>query len=476
MTTTPTTTQTSRPPDARARRKQQAALSSVAAGIVLTVAKVIVGVLTGSLALLSEALHSGLDLVGTVLSLAAVRVSNRPPDRNHPYGHAKAESLAALFAVFLLTTTSLGILYEAYRKAFGAPDVPQLTPYSFAVPAGAILVDWGRSRYLRRVAAETGSEALAADAANFAGDLWSSAIVLLTLIAIAGGQALGWSAAWLSRLDAAAGVVVAGLIVHVAWGLMGRSVNSLMDEVPKHLVPALEQAAAATPGVLETETARLRYVGDKPYADLVVHVPRGLTLEESEAISEDVIAQVRGVVPGADVVVHTHPVPSVHEQATDLARVIAARQAVGVHHVRAFATPQGVRLDMHMEVPATQTLAEAHATADGVEAALRAEMPALAAVEIHIEPRHDETHHVMPLDDPALREQVRAAAEQVAGPATVTRIDLGGSRLGYIVTIHCTLPGSLPITEAHARTAEIERAVRVTLGDSYRVTVHPEPG
>jgi len=462
--------------DDRARRKQNAAIQSVVASVLLTVAKATVSVLTGSLALLSEALHSGLDLVGTILSFAAVRVSNRPPDQNHPYGHAKAENLAALFAVFLLTTTSLAILYEAYRKAFGTPEVPDLTPYSFAVPAGAILVDWRRSRYLRRVAAETGSEALAADAANFAGDLWSSAIVLIALIAIAAGEALGWPAAWLSRLDAAAGVVVAGLIVHVAWGLMGRSVNALMDEVPKHLVPALEQVAAATPGVVETASARLHYVGDKPYADLVVHVPRGLTLEESEAISEDVIAHVRGVVPGADVVVHTHPVPAAHEQATDLARVIASRRAVGVHHVRVFATPQGLRLDMHMEVPAQQTLAEAHAIADSVEAALRAEMPALAAVEIHIEPRHDETHPVMPLDDPALREAVRAAAEGVAGPGVVSRIELGGSRLGYIVTLHCTLPGSLPITEAHARTAEIERAVRAALGHSYRVTVHPEPG
>jgi cation diffusion facilitator family transporter len=461
---------------ARGQRKQTAALSSMVAAVVLAATKLVVGLLTGSLGLLSEALHSGLDLVGTILSFLAVRVSDRPPDVNHPYGHAKAESLVALFAVFLLTVTSLGILYEAYRKVFGEPEVPETNVFSFAVLILALAIDLSRSRYLARIARETHSQALAADAAHFASDLWSSGTVLASLTLIGLGGVLGWSAHWRSVIDAGAGVVVAGVIFHAAWGLAGRAVNSLMDEVPRHLVPAMEQAAADTPGVVETDNARLRYVGDQAYADVVVNVARGLSLEESEAISEDVIARVRHVVPGADVVVHTHPVASTSELATDLARVIAARLAVGVHHVRAFQTPRGFRLDMHMEVPSNQTLAEAHGLADEVEARLRAEMPSLSAVEIHIEPRHDETHLVEPLDDSALRDRVVAAAERVAGAGTVNRVEMGQTRMGYVVIIHCTLPGHLPIVEAHARTAEIERAVREALGTSYRVTVHPEPG
>ncbi len=474
-------TQTPPPPAAtetaadRARRKQGAAISSMIAAVLLAAAKLVVGLLTGSLGLLSEALHSGLDLIGTILSFAAIRVSDRPPDRNHPYGHAKAESLVALFAVFLLTMTSLGILYEAYRKAFGEPEVPEINVFSFGVLILALAIDLSRSRYLARVARETHSQALAADAAHFASDLWSSGTVLSSLILIAVGQALHWPAHWLSVVDAAAGVAVAAVIFHAAWGLAGRAVNSLMDEVPHHLVPALESVAATTPGVLTTDSARLRYVGDKAYADLVVNVPRGLSLEESEAISENVIAQVRGVVPGADVVVHTHPVAPASERATDLARVIAARLTVGVHHVRAFETPEGLRLDMHMEVPADQSLAQAHTTADQVETALRGEIRGLHAVEIHIEPRHDETYLVEPTDDAALRARVVQAAEAVAGPGTVRQVQMGLSKLGAVLTIHVGLPGDLPITEAHARTAEIERAVRDAMGTSYRVTVHPEP-
>src|SRR6478672_3056478 len=248
---------------ARGERKQRAAISSMLAAVLLAAAKVTVGLLTGSLGLLSEALHSGLDLIGTILSFAAVRVSDRPPDRNHPYGHAKAESLVALFAVALLSVTSLGILYEAYRKAFGAPEVPEINVFSFGVLILAIGIDLSRSRYLARVARETHSQALAADAAHFASDLYSSGTVLLSLGLIAAGQALGWPAHWLSVVDAAAGVAVAAVIFHAAWGLAGRAVNSLMDEVPHHLVPALESVAATTPGVLTTDSARLRYVGDK---------------------------------------------------------------------------------------------------------------------------------------------------------------------------------------------------------------------
>jgi cation diffusion facilitator family transporter len=460
---------------AQQARKQRAALSSMGITLLLVLGKLTVALLSGSLGLLSDALHSGMDLIGTIVSFAAVRVGDRPPDANHPYGHAKAESLAALFAVFLLAMTALGICYEAYRKAFVVTEIPEISAWSMGVPVLAMVIDWNRARALARVARATGSQALAADAANFASDLWSSAVVLAGLGLIWVGEQVGWPAHWLSGIDAASGALVAVVIFHVAWGLAGRTIDSLMDAVPRHLVPALQTAAARTAGVVATTNARLHYVGDQAYADVVVNVPRGLSLEESEAISEDVIHEVRQVVPQADVVVHTHPVAPAGERATDLARVIAARAAVGVHHVRAFRTARGLRLDMHMEVPATQTLAEAHAAADAVEAGLRAELGDLDSVEIHIEPRHDELYAIEPLEDGTLRRQVIAAAEQIAGSGMVRQVDLGRTQLGAVLTIHCGLPGRLPITEAHARTAEIERAIRDATPGAYRVTVHPEP-
>jgi cation diffusion facilitator family transporter len=475
---TPQTTSNQTEDAARTRRgqaKQTAALSSMAAAVFLAVAKLVIGVLTGSLGLLSEALHSWLDLVGTILSYAAVRVADRPPDRNHPYGHAKAESLAALFAVVLLGSTALGILYEAYQRVFVKDEVPQTNIFSFVVLIAALTIDFNRSRMLARVARETNSQALAADAAHFASDLWSSGTVLVSLTLIWIGGLLGWPAHWLSFADAAAGVIVALVIVRVAWTLARRSVTTLMDQVEPHLLDAITRAASSAGGVVSTESARLRYAGDRAYADVIVDVARGLSVEESDTISDDVIERVRRVVPGADVVVHTHPVQSVMERATDSARVIAARLGVGIHHVRAFETPAGLRLDMHMEVPSRQTLAQAHLLTEMFETNLREEVPALATVEVHIEPRYDDAEQISPLTDTSMLGLITRAAERVGGPGSVRAVQIGQAQRGYVVTIHVCLDGNMPITEAHTRTAQIEQSVRAALPAAYRVTIHPEP-
>jgi cation diffusion facilitator family transporter len=462
----------------RARRgqaKQTAALSSMAAALFLAVAKLVIGLMTGSLGLLSEALHSGLDLVGTILSYAAVRVADRPPDRNHPYGHAKAESLAALFAVVLLGSTALGILYEAYQRVFVKDEVPQTNIWSFAVLLAALAIDVSRSRMLARVARETNSQALAADAAHFASDLWSSGTVLVSLTLIWIGGQVGWPPHWLSFADAAAGVIVAGVIIHVAWGLAGRAVTTLMDQVAPNLLADITRAASAAGGVVSTESARLRYAGDRAYADVIVDVARGLSVEESDAISDDVIERVRALVPGADVVVHTHPVQSVTERATDSARVIAARLGVSIHHVRAFEMSTGLRLDMHMEVPARQTLAQAHLLTEVFEANLKNEIPGLATVEAHIEPRYDDAERITPVIEPSMNELITRAAERIGGPGSVRAVHIGQARPGYVVTLHVSLDGNMPITEAHTRTAQIEQSVRAALPAAYRVTIHPEP-
>jgi divalent metal cation (Fe/Co/Zn/Cd) transporter len=248
-----------------------------------------------------------------------------------------------------------------------------------------------------------------------------------------------------------------------------------MDQVDPAVMDDVMRAASSAEGVVSTESARVRYAGDRAYADVIVDVARGLSVEESDTISEAVISRVRGVIPGADVVVHTHPVQSETERATDSARVIAARLGVGIHHVRAFQTPAGLRLDMHMEVPAQQTLAQAHAVTEQFETRLHAEVRDLATVEVHIEPRHDEPEPITPITDATLAALITRAAERVGGAGTVEAVHLGRNHRGDVVTIHVHLPGDLPIVEAHTRTAEIEKAVRAAVPRAYRVTIHPEP-
>ena len=459
---------------ASSREKNWAATTSMLAAVVLTVAKLTVALLTGSLGIFSEAMHSGMDLVGTALSFAAVRISSRPPDATHPYGHAKFESLAALFAVFLLAITAVGILREAFQRVFETSVVPTGTFYGVGVLLLSILIDFTRSRYLKRVAKKHGSQALAADAAHFETDLYSSITVLLGLGLVAFGGAAGWSPQWLAAADALAGASVAVIILIVAGRLALRAVNSLTDRVPPNLVDDVVAAASQAPGTLGDPSARVRFLGDQAYADVSIGVPRGLSLERSRAVSDEVVAKVQHVLPHADVVVRAVPLAPEAESAVQAATVTAARLGLGIHHVRAFQTPLGgLRLDMHMEVPSAMTLGDAHEQADRLEAELAREIAGVNA-QVHIEPRHEDVH-TLAEDD---QEEVRRLVEHAVAEALfmgIHDIEALRSEHGYVVTLHCYLPADMPIAAAHNVTAEIERAIRERVPGIYRITVHPEP-
>jgi cation diffusion facilitator family transporter len=458
---------------ASSREKNWAAATSMLAAVVLTIAKLTVALLTGSLGIFSEAMHSGMDLVGTALSFAAVRISSRPPDATHPYGHAKFESLAALFAVFLLAITSVGILREAFERVFETSVVPTGTFYGVGVLLLSILVDFTRSRYLKRVAKKHGSQALAADAAHFETDLYSSITVLLGLGLVAYGGSAGWSPQWLAAADALAGASVAVIILIVAGRLALRAVNSLTDRVPPNLVDDVVAAASQAPGTLGDPSARVRFLGDQAYADVSIGVPRGLSLERSRAVSEEVVAKVQDVLPRADVVVRAVPVAPEAESAVQAATVTAARLGLGIHHVRAFQTPLGLRLDMHMEVPSHMTLGNAHEQADRLEAELAREIAGVNA-QVHIEPRHEDVHTLVEAEQKEVRRLVEGAV--AAGPHRgIHDIEVLQSEHGYVVTLHCYLPADMPIAAAHNVTAEIERVIREQVPGIYRITVHPEP-
>jgi cation diffusion facilitator family transporter len=444
------------------------------AAVLLTSAKLAVGLATGSLGILSEAIHSGIDLAGAALSYAAVRVSDRPPDATHPYGHAKFESLAALFAVGLLSITALGILREAFARVAETHVVPNPGLLGFGVLGLSIVVDYTRSRYLKRVAEKHGSQALAADATHFATDLYSSVAVLAGLGLVVLGSVVGWPRELVAGADAAAGAIVAVIILVLASQLAVRAVHALTDRVPPDLVDRVTAAVAGSPETLGAPVARVRFVGEQPYADVAVGVPRGLSLERTEEISNGVVARVRDVLPEADVVVHASPRASDTESVVEAAVVVAARLEIGIHHVRAFRTPEGIKLDLHMEVPESMTLLAAHQQADLLENELRREIPGLSHVEPHIEPRHQEFHELHRESTGKVVEQVARAAISEAGEG-VHDIEVLVGTHGYVVSLHCYLPAEMPIAEAHFRTAEIERAVREAVPGIYRVTVHPEP-
>lgn len=285
--------------------KHRAAVSSVVAAVFLTGTKIVVGVMTGSLGILSEAAHSALDLVAALTTVFAVRASARPADADHPYGHGKYENLSALFETVLLLVTCLWIIYEAVRRLFFHPVAVEATVWSFAVIILSIVIDVSRSRVLMKAAKKYHSAALEADALHFSTDVWSSSVVLFGLLLVF--LAKYFSSPWLVKADALAALAVAGIVVWVSVRLGRKTINDLLDAVPADLVERARAAALAVPGVEGVARVRMRKTGGEWFSDIAIQVGSQLTTEESHRVADAVEASLAGVMPGGDVVVHVEP-------------------------------------------------------------------------------------------------------------------------------------------------------------------------
>jgi cation diffusion facilitator family transporter len=276
--------------------KHSVAFLSVLAAVGLTGSKALIGLLTGSLGILSEALHSGLDLVAAVMTLIAVRTSARPADADHHFGHGKIENLSALGETALLLITCGWIIYEAFHRLLGATVVVEVNIWSYIVVVGSIIVDYSRSRALSRVARKTRSQALEADALHFSTDIWSSAVVFIGLI----GAQLGYLAA-----DAIAALFVAVIVIGVSYRLGRRSIDVLLDKAPEGLADAIRRKSLETPEVLDAHDIRVRSSGTETFVELSLHLDPTLTLEDAHAITHKVAERLRGISEGLNVQIHT---------------------------------------------------------------------------------------------------------------------------------------------------------------------------
>ena len=283
--------------------KRSAALSSLLAAIGLTAMKTIVGLLTGSLGILAEAAHSALDLVAALMTYIAVRISGRPADRSHLYGHGKVENLSALIETLLLFITCGWIIWEAtYRLFFHKVEV-EVTFWSFAVMATSIAIDVSRSRMLSRTAKKYNSQALEADALHFKTDVWSSSVVIVGLACVKLGESAP-SLDWLREADAVAALGVSALVIWVCWQLGRRTIDALVDSAPAGMEERILAAVSAVPGVQDCHNIRARYSGPALFIDLHVLVDGRQTLFEAHALTETIEGVIQQIVPHADVTVH----------------------------------------------------------------------------------------------------------------------------------------------------------------------------
>lgn len=450
-------------------KKQSVALSSVFASVFLTLTKLFVGIFTGSMGILSEAAHSALDFGAAALTYAAVRVSDKPPDTEHPYGHGKVESISALIETGLLFLTSAWIIYEAAQRLFFRAIEVEVAWYSFAVIIVAILVDFSRSRALSRVAKETNSQALEADALHFSSDILSSLVVLFGLFFVLAG---------VTKADALAAVGVSVFVLRAGYRLGKRTIDVLMDASPAELAEKILAAAKNVDGVMHVEKLRVRPVGASVFVDMTVTVSRKLPLEKVHAITKSIEQRVRDIAPETDMVVHAKPQAVSTETIAEQVQIVAANHALSVHHIVVHTEGEKKYVSFDLEVDAGLTIKQAHDAADRLEDALRAEIGDDVDVSTHIEPLQPEMIPGNTLEGKE-REKFQGSIKQMA--ATVKAIknvhDIHMRKVGekLFLSVHCLFDDAMPLEEAHNAATRLETLIREEFPQTQRVVVHAEP-
>jgi cation diffusion facilitator family transporter len=446
--------------------QRRTALVSIVAACVLIAVKLIAGIATNSLGLLSEAAHSGTDLVAALLTFYAVGVAVRPADTGHAYGHGKAEHLAALAEAAILVAASLVIAWRALWRLFGLAE-GQGDPhwYAIAVLVGVMVVDAFRAGTSYRVGRQYRSAALQANALHFATDLAGSGAVLLGLLAARAGY--HWA-------DSAAALFVAALVLLAATRLMRLNVDVLMDRVPPDAQEAALAAISALPGI-ELRRLRMRQAAGRQFADVVIGVPPGAAVAQGHAAADAVEAAVQRALPDSDIVVHVEPQL---DEAALRERALAAAQRVPrvreIHNLTVLRVGDATEVSLHLKLPGDLPLEEAHEVATEVERAIVESVSEVDAVQTHLEPLAETGEGRSVVADDAYRDLVeRIVREETGGPPRQLRFLRTDDGLLAYLTL-CLDPGT-SLADAHARASEIEERIRSERPEIADVIVHTEP-
>lgn len=455
--------------------KRRVALHSMMAAAAMTALKVASGIFSGSLGVLSDAAHSGLDLAGAGLTFFSVQVSDIPADEDHTYGHGKVENLSAFVEAGLMAISCAWIIWEAFQRI--RHDAVELRHplWPVLVLLTSICVDFWRSRELKAVAARTGSPALATDAFHFASDIWASLAVLAGIGASLIGTRFGIS--WLSYADPFAAVLVSIMILRITTRLTRETVGVLMDQIPAETRLQIVRQAEKVPGVLAVEQARVRRSGANYFADLTLALPRLYTFEHTGELVRAATEAVHRVLPEADVMIHTVPRQARAESIFDRVRAVAARNNVAVHDLSVQSHHGRLRVELHVELNETMSLLEAHGFVSGMEAEILRETPEIDSVLTHIEsePATIEQPEEMVEEDRRITEALRAAAAFYSEIVDVHEITVGRTAEHISLSCHCTLPDSLAMHRVHEVMTSLEDRFKLECPEVHRVTIHPEP-
>jgi cation diffusion facilitator family transporter len=448
--------------------QRRTALVSVFAAAALVALKLAVGLAAHSLGLISEAAHSGTDLVAALLTFFAVGVAGRPADTGHHFGHGKAEHLAALGEGAILVFVSLIIAWEAVRRLTGhGHSHVQARWYVLLVIGIVIVVDFSRATVSFRGSRRYRSAALASNALHFAGDLAGSSAVLVGLLLVRGGH---------PRADAAAALFVAVLVMGAASDLMRRNVDVLMDRVPAEAEQAARLAILGIRPMVDLRRLRMRQAAGRQFADVVIGVAPGDAVAQGHAAADEVESAVKRVLPGSDVVVHVEPGDEEAVRDRAHAAALAVPRVREVHNVSVLTVDGRMEVSLHLKLPGDLSLEEAHEIGSAVEHAIESSVPEVDTVQTHLEPlaEHGEGAHASAETVAADVELVTRVVREATG--TVPReLRFLQTDEGLVAFLTLGLDPSVPLAQAHARASEIEEQIRRERPGIADVIVHTEP-
>lgn len=452
-----------------AATKSRVAAISIAASATMAAVKLIVGIAIGSLALISDALHSSVDMVATVITWVVVRISDKPADAEHNYGHGKIESLSALGVIALLYVLAGGIVVEAFsRLQEGAPP-PAFSLFAFAVLGIDIAVNLWRAWVLHQTAEATKSQALAADALHFASDVLGSIAVIIGLSLSALGFRWG---------DAAAALGVAAMISVLGLQLGRSTIQTLLDQAPAGVSETARAAIEAVAGVVGVERLRVRMVGPTHFIDALVEVPRTFPIDRIDQIKRHAEQAVAAAFDQhADLTFTAVPVARSNESVRERVMVIARNAGVAIHHVTVHDLGGKLTVSLDVEVDGDMPLIDAHAIANDLECHIRTEFGTDVEIDTHIEPLEPELPHGADATADRVAE-IRDALIRLADDGVIRdvhKVRVRDTEAGEIVNFHCRAEPSMSVIAVHEHVDEIERALRRAYPTVKRVISHAEP-
>lgn len=450
-------------------KKKKVALSSVFASIALTLLKLVVGIMTGSIGIISEAAHSGLDFAAAFITYLAVRISGRPADITHHYGHGKVESFSALIETGLLVLTSIWIIYEAVHRLMAKSIEIEVTWYAFVVMIISIIVDFSRSRALKKVAVETRSQALEADALHFQSDIYSSLVVIIGLIFVSLG---------IKGADAIAAIGVAFLVLFASYRLGKRTIDVLIDAAPLGLTERLTEITKKIDGVVGIERLRARPAGSSYFVDIIVNVSRNLPLEQVNKINKLIEQKIQKELQEADIVIHVKPIKLEGETVVERIQAIASNHNVSIHNVSVYSSDNKKYINFDLEAGHNLSLTQAHEISEHLEKSIINELGNNVIINTHLEPveHEDKKSKIADLkESDEIRNVIIKVKEKVKEISDIHNVSIYEVKNKPQISLHCTFKKKTSLEEAHRLSEQAEDAIREYLPKVENISIHVEP-